>query len=100
MVEIRFKPSDIGTVADGSITEAKLANDAVTSAKIATGAVGNTELAANAVTAEKILDGEVKEIKVEPKKFIKAGPLSGDKIVKAMGYDSTSGEVIIDHDVP
>lgn len=100
MVEIRFKPSDIGTVPDGSITEAKLADNAVTKVKVADGAIGNDELETDAVTADKIKDGEVKETKVEPKKFVKAGPLSGDKIVKAMGYDSATEEIIIDHDAP
>jgi len=42
------------TVADGSITQAKLAADSVTSAKIAAGAVGTTDLAANAVTQAKL----------------------------------------------
>jgi len=42
------------TVADGSITAAKLAADSVTSAKIAAGAVGTTDLAANAVTQAKL----------------------------------------------
>ncbi|MBN1656954.1 MAG: hypothetical protein JXA93_01060 [Anaerolineae bacterium] len=39
------------TVPDGSITTAKLANDAVTSAKIPTGAVGSDEVADNSLTA-------------------------------------------------
>ena len=42
------------TVADGSITQAKLAADSVTSAKIVAGAVGTTDLAANAVTQAKL----------------------------------------------
>lgn len=52
------------TIADGSITSAKLATDAVTAAKIATnavtadgiaaGAVGSSELASNAVTLAKL----------------------------------------------
>lgn len=98
MAEIRFKPTDIGTVPDGSITEAKLADNAVTSVKIADGAVGNADLAANAVTADKILDGEVLETKLPPKVFIKCGPLSGDKKVTAMGYDTSTAEIVLEHE--
>lgn len=44
----------VGQVADGSITEAKLANDAVTEAKIATNAVTETKIASDAVSANKL----------------------------------------------
>lgn len=47
------------TVLDGSITNPKLAKDAVTSAKIANGAVSTSDLAKNAVTSAKIADGAV-----------------------------------------
>ena len=47
------------TVADGTITAAKLASDSVTSAKIAAGAVGTTDLAANAVTQAKLASDAV-----------------------------------------
>jgi hypothetical protein len=98
MVEIRFNPAAIGTVPDGSITEAKLANDAVTNAKIADNAVDTLQIKNNAIIATKILDGEVKELKVEVKKFVKADALTGDKKVLAMGYDTATGEIIIDRD--
>jgi len=52
MVEVRFKPGLVGTVPDGSITEAKLANDSVTAPKIKDGEVGNAEIAADAAIAE------------------------------------------------
>ena len=48
-----------GALADGTVTEAKLANNAVTQAKINAGSVGTGELAALAVTAAKIANGVV-----------------------------------------
>jgi hypothetical protein len=46
-------------VKDGSITNAKLANDAVTSTKIQDGQIGNQDLADNAVTSAKIASTQV-----------------------------------------
>lgn len=46
-------------LADGSVTEAKLADSAVTANKIQTGAVTNSKLATGAVTAVKIQDDSV-----------------------------------------
>ena len=63
-----------GTIADGSITTAKLANGAVTTdkinggavttAKINDGAITNAKLANGAVTANKLFDNAVTELKI------------------------------------
>lgn len=49
----------LANVPDSSITSAKLADNAVTSAKIQDGQVGSADLANNAVTSAKIQDGQV-----------------------------------------
>lgn len=47
------------SLADGSVTNAKLANNAVNSSKIADGSVTTAKLADNAVTSVKIQDGSI-----------------------------------------
>jgi len=52
------------TIADGSITTAKLADDAVTAAKIAAGAVGASEIATGAVGTDELADEAVTAAKI------------------------------------
>ncbi len=46
-------------IAAGAVAAARIANDAVTTAKIVAGAITNSRLAVNAVTSDKIADGSV-----------------------------------------
>ena len=55
----------VSNVPDGSITQAKLANNAVTSAKIADGALSSDKLANNTVTSAKIANGAVSSDKLD-----------------------------------
>lgn len=61
-------------VADNAITTAKIAADAVKAAQLATGAVGSTELAAEAVVAGKIAAGTIQTADIA------AGAVSAGKI--------------------
>ena len=92
----------MGTVADLSVTTAKLAANAVTNAKVSgTAAIAKTKLAALAIvdadlsgsagiTAANIADEYVKGAVADT---------TGDKKVIAIGWDDVTSEVVVDHAV-
>ncbi len=83
MVEVRFKPADVGSVADGSITDVKVAAGA---------AIAKTKLAALDIDDSDLASGT---------EYVKGAvaDTTGDKKVIAVGWDSATSEVIIDKEV-
>ena len=102
--EVRFKPSLVGTVADGAITTAKLADNAVNDSKINAGAVTTTKLADNAVNSTKLADsaattakiasGAVDTTKVAADTFVIQDTTQGLKKVQKLSYDPATGEIV------
>lgn len=97
MVEVRFKPADVGTVADGSVTEAKLADGAVTNVKVnASASIAKSKLAALSIG-----DGDVDTItitKITGGIDGRASATSGDKGITAVGWDTSTDEVVLDRE--
>ena len=92
MVEVRFKPALVGTVADGAITDVKVASDA----NIAKSKLAPLEIVDADVSA--ISQGKVTDLAADLAAKVSTGPLSGDKKVLALGWDSTTEEVIVDRE--
>lgn len=82
-VEVRFKPADVGSVADGSVTNVKVAaGAAIAKSKLAALAIDDTDLASGT-------------------EYVKgaAADTTGDKKVIAIGWDDVTSEVVVDHAV-
>ena len=92
--EVRFKPSLVGTVADGAITTAKLADNAVNDSKINAGAVTTVKLADNAVNSTKIADNVISTAKVVNDTFVTQDTTQGLKKVQKLSYDPATGEIV------
>lgn len=92
MVEIRFKPADVGTVADGAITDVKINAAAnIAKSKLAALAIGDTDVSG-------ISQSKVTNLTADMGNKVSTGPLSGNKKVTALGWDSATNEVIVDHE--
>ena len=92
MVEVRFKPADVGTVADGAITDVKV-NAAANIAKSKLAALAIADADVDAISESKVTN-----LTTDLGNKVSTGPLSGDKKVTAIGWDSTTEEVIVDHE--
>jgi hypothetical protein len=92
MVEVRFKPADVGTVADGAITDVKInASANISKSKLAALNIGDSDV--NTISQSKVTD-----LETDLGNKVGSGPLSGDKKITAIGWDSGSDEVIVDHE--
>ncbi len=91
MVEIRFKPADVGTVSDGAITNVKVnAGAAIDMSKLS--------LAITDAEVDAIGQAKVTNLETDLGNKVGTGPLSGDKKVTAIGWDSVTEEVVLDHE--
>jgi len=92
MVEVRFKPADVGTVADGAITDVKV-NAAANIAKSKLAALAIADADVDAISESKVTN-----LTTDLGNKVSTGPLSGDKKVTAIGWDSATEEVVVDHE--
>lgn len=92
MVEVRFKPADVGTVADGAITDIKI-NAAANIAKSKLASLGIVDADVSAIGESKVTN-----LVTDLGNKVGTGPLSGNKKITAIGWDSTTSEVIVDHE--
>ena len=91
MVEVRFKPADVGTVADGAITNIKVnAAAAIDMSKLSL-AITDTEV-------DTLGQSKITDLVTDLGNKVATGPLSGDKKVTAIGWDTLTDEVVIDHE--
>ena len=86
-----------GRLGTGSIATAKIADDAVTSAKLAAGAVDVTALGTNAVTTAKIADDNVTQSKIADNAVGTAQMRAGEVTTTKLAADCvTSGKIADD----
>ncbi|MFF3493744.1 hypothetical protein ACFYWS_20595 [Streptomyces sp. NPDC002795] len=83
-------------VADGIVTEQKLAAQAVTEAKIALGAVTDTRLAEDAVTAQKIADQAVTGAKLAAKAVTSTALADGAVLAEKLAAQAVTGAKLAD----
>ncbi len=91
MVEVRFKPADVGTVSDGAITNVKINASADIDMSKLNLAITDAEI----VT---IGQSKVTDLETDLGNKVGTGPLTGDKKITAIGWDDVTGEVVIDHE--
>ena len=92
----------MGTVADLSVTTAKLAAGAVTNAKVnATAAIVKSKLAALAIENADLSGAAAISAANIADQYVKgdAASTTGDKDVIAIGWDNVTAEVVIDRQV-
>lgn len=92
MVEVRFKPALVGVVAEGAIMDVHVNAVAnIAKSKLAPLAIVDADV--STISKDKVTD-----LITNLAAKVNTGPLSGDKKVTALGWDSTTEEVIVDHE--
>jgi hypothetical protein len=88
----------VGTVEDGTITTAKLADGAVVDAKVCdTAAIVKTKLAALEIDNEDVAsDAAIAASKLSG--VVAGTGTSGDKAITKIGWKSSTGEFVLDHE--
>jgi microcystin-dependent protein len=97
-----WQDSDQFVVADGGITEAKLAANSVTSAKIVDGTIVNADInAAAAIAHSKLANATAGQVLLGTTStgVVTATTISGDVTVTGAGVTSISSGVIVDADI-
>jgi len=93
MVEVRFKLADVGTVADGAITNAKInASAGIDQSKLSL-AITDAEIADGAIAQAKIAD-----LVTGLAAKVAGTGTTGTKNITKIGWDDATGEVVIDHE--
>ncbi len=93
MVEVRFKPADVGTVADGAITDVKInASANIAKSKLAALAIVDADISA-------IGQAKVTNLSTDLAAKVSGTGTTGNKDITKIGWDSATNEVVIDHAV-
>jgi hypothetical protein len=92
LVEVRFKPADVGTVADGAITDIKVNNAAgISKSKLAALAIVDADVSA-------VSESKVTNLATDLADKVSGSGTTGNKKILKLGWDSATSEIVVDHE--